>query len=685
MAFVFRSPRITNPSQIESNIEQYPNEANNSSILNSINTILSNKNNSQKLNKVKAPFGTTIKQKNKFGHYKDNTPGPGSYEIFSNLIKNKFSKNNTSPDKDNFLPGDNKKLFISKKERLDLNQYETDVPGPGKYFLDSDKIKFNIHKTISRRAKWIKPEKTINYEPFSTSRILSIPSKGLDFGYELNKNGELILSEDPGKNLKFFGTKNSSVGPGQYHSDTYNAKNKSKGIIDWNKSLSITQSKKKKDVTDNNNNNTNLSQYDSSNYFFCSNSTEPTTNSNSISIINYNKKNRTKNYFYNGWDMDRKNFEIKFSNNKIYKNDNFSKTINRSNLSPFFKLDKKQIEFDITNKTEFRENDNYFSTNNFNPKTVNDYNQFFGSTLSRGIMFPKNEINNNIKLGRNKFEHRKKIEIVSNALNLSNGLNSSIKNINESKSEDKKNKIIIKRIDKAELIREIAKSLKKDYLSFPGPGSYDPQLIRKNNFSYETENFGSLERRFPVYKKTNQAEGILTYLHLDTWGPKKHTNYLKKVIPQNVFKKLKEGLSVNKMKLFREKIMKENRIQPCLGTYDIEKINTIESRVKNTVNVSRNMPAFGTATKRILIGEQIKQEKNNRMGYLTREEKIEKNKEKNNKMNYAPFLSKTRRDDIDNFNNERIANIGGKMGGPGYYKTDSYFDWNKKSYNILFN
>ena len=41
--------------------------------------------------------------------------------------------------------------------------------------------------------------------------------------------------------------------------------------------------------------------------------------------------------------------------------------------------------------------------------------------------------------------------------------------------------------------------------------------------------------------------------------------------------------------------------------------------------------------------------------------------------------------DIDNFEKDRLTNIGGKIGGPGYYKTDSYFDWNKKSYNILFN
>ena len=117
----------------------------------------------------------------------------------------------------------------------------------------------------------------------------------------------------------------------------------------------------------------------------------------------------------------------------------------------------------------------------FSPKTVNENQQFFGSTLSRGIMFPKLKIkDNNDIFERNKLnELDNKINIITNTLNLSNGLNSSIKN-NNSKSENKKNKIIIKKIDKNELIREISKSLKKDYLTNIGPGSYDPQLIGKN-------------------------------------------------------------------------------------------------------------------------------------------------------------------------------------------------------------
>ena len=687
MAFVFRSPRITNLSQVESNIEPFPKETNNNSIsvLNSTSSLLSSKNNS---NKIKAPFGAFSKKKTLNDINKEDIPGPGSYELSSSLIKNKFNKNETSPDDKGSPSEKSKRLFISKKERLDKAQYETDVPGPGKYFLDRNKRKFNNYNTVNKKSNWIKPEKTVNYSPFSTSRILSIPSKGMDFGYELNKKGELILSPDPAKDIKFQGTKNNSVGPGQYYSDTYDKKNTKIGIIDWNKSISSTKGKKKKD--DKKNNIINLSQYDSSNYFFSSNSTDPTTN-NSLSIVNYNKKNRTKNYFYNGLDLDRNNFEIKFSNNKIYKNDNFAKTINRSNLSPFFKPDiNTKNEFYIGSQTEFRESDdydNYFTLNSFVPKTVSENQQFFGSTLSRGIMFPKNRPNNNIKYGRNEFKPKEKIDVIPNSLHLSNSANSNINSDLESIHQKKKKKLIIKKIDKAEFIKEISKSLKKDYSSNHGPGSYDPKSIPKYNFSNETGNFGSLERRFPIYKKDNQEGGILSYLYLEKWGPKKTTNYLRKVIPQNVINKLKDGISMNKVKMFREKIMQQTRTQPPLGTYDVEKINTIESRVKNAVNAGKNLPAFNTSTKRVLIEGQMKQDFGLGIEGMDQEIKNEKIKDDNKtiKKNFAPFLSNTRRDDMENFEKERISNIGGKIGGPGYYKIDSYFDWNKKSYNILFN
>ena len=680
MAFVFRSPKSTNFSKNDS--ETFPlQKQSNSSIINSSSSILnSNINNSS--TKPNIAFGKFTEKNEFFKNKKENTPGPGSYEIMTDLIKNKFNINETSPDDGGDHYSSNKRLFISKKDRFDKYQYQTDVPGPGEYLSDKTNFKFKEYNTLTKKSKWQKLEMPI-YDTFSTSRILSIPSRGTDFGYEFDNKGNLILIEDPDKNKKFLGTKNSSVGPGHYTDINYISKNSHIGVLDWNKSIHKTKSKKedKKNVINNN-----LTEYESSNYFFSNNSTEPTVSNKSISIINYNKKDRTRNYFYNSYLPDKKNFEIKFSNNKIYKNDNFSKTINKKSLSPFFKTDINQEIKNNNLKTEFKDNEAYYSLNNFNDiniKKVKEGYQFFGSSTSRGIMFPKKKLNNNIMFGRNKCQPDKdNIGIISNTLNLSNGLNTT--NI-DFEIPSKKNKVIIKQIDKVELTKKISKSLKKDSLSYPGPGSYDPKLISKNNFSYDVENFGSLERRFPYYKTTNKEVGILSYIYLDKWGPKKRNNYLKKIIPQNILKKLKEGISINKMNIFRDKIIKEARKQPPVGTYDLEKIYTINSKVKNNANLGKYSPAFGTSTKRKYIIDDIKDDGES----VGVKKKIEKNEKKDKKekkvINLAPFLSYTRRDDIENFEKNRIKNFGGKIGGPGYYKTDSYFDWNKKSYNILFN
>ena len=64
------------------------------------------------------------------------------------------------------------------------------------------------------------------------------------------------------------------------------------------------------------------------------------------------------------------------------------------------------------------------------------------------------------------------------------------------------------------------------------------------------------------------------------------------------------------MNIFREKIMKETRKQPPLGSYDLENINTIKSKINYNVNSGKNFPPFGTSSKRILIEGQMKKDEN---------------------------------------------------------------------------
>ncbi len=122
MAFVFRSPRVTNLSQIESNSDTIPKEKNNNSIMNSSNSLQSNKNISQKIGKIKAPFGIRTKKTYISDiNIKELTPGPGTYEIKTDFIKNKFNTNKTSPDDEISENEKNKRLSIPMKINKYLN------------------------------------------------------------------------------------------------------------------------------------------------------------------------------------------------------------------------------------------------------------------------------------------------------------------------------------------------------------------------------------------------------------------------------------------------------------------------------------------------------------------------------------------------------------------------------------
>ena len=687
MAFVFRSAKdidkLTKEEPDEYNAIkeklEFIKEKRDSSILNNNSSYASNNS-----FKTKAPFGT-LSKKGDLSNYKSSyVPGPGTYDINDLLIKKNFNKNNTSP---NITENDDeniKRLFISQQKRFNTDQYETDVPGPGKYYKEEEKKKKSYKNTLSNQI-FLYNQEINNYEPFSTSRILSIPPKGNNFGYELYEDGSLKLIEDPNKDTKFTGNKKDCVGPGQYNS-YYNQRNNKIGIIDWNKSIHRSLNKKKEKLKNKDKEKEkeikNSSQYDS-NYFLSNISTEPTVN-NSLSIMNFNPKNKTKNYFYTNVGFDRKNIEIRFSNTKIYKNDTFSRTINKSNLSPSFKSNTK-TEFDI-NIEKVKNNNSpgpgaYLSLNNFNIYNPKDEKfQFFGSSKCRGIIYPT--LTNNIKKGKSPLDVLLDIDNLSttkNKLNKSKSFNSKMnkkKQIKEKQDKKDKNKNTIKKIDKVDLIKEISKNIKKDQEKNLGPGSYNPEGKIKKTFSYEIGNFGSLERRFPIFQSKDEYPGVGAYFHLETWGTKKKNNSLDKIIPPNIFKKLKEGISANKIGLFRDKIMKENHKKPIIGQYSIENINTIETNTKNSISVSKNQPGFGSSFKRFYIFKNQINE-NNGVGNYNLKYPDSKIYQQN-----APFLGSAGRNDIDDIKRKNIIN---PLYGPGSYKKGSYFDWNKKSYNILFN
>ena len=689
MAFVYRSSKNLDNTQkkgefddynsLKDKVELLKEKRENSSFYNKSSYIPNN-------SKIKAPFGTLAKKGQLPNGKASKVPGPGTYDYNTSFIKKRFYKNNTSPDKTDSFGENKKRLFISKQDRFNKDQYKTDAPGPGKYYKENIKKHNNssINNSLSNQI-FLYNRDNNNFEPFSTSRIISIPSKGYDFGYKIYEDGALHIIEDPYKNYKCSGEKNNSVGPGQYTS-FYNQKNEKIGIIDWNKSIHRSLNKKKEKEKEREKEkdkkidkdtdiffNTNISQYESNN-FLNNTSTEPTIN-NSLTVMNFNKKNKTKNYFYTNTDLDRKNIEVKFSNTKIFKNDNFSKTINRSNLSPFFKLDiNKESDNNWKNDKRTPGPGAYIQINTFNKTQKDEKHQFFGSSLSRGILCPS--LTNNSKIGNKNLDIILDINNTSkNILNKSNSYNSS-KIKSKLKKQKYNNKSSLKKIDKVEIIKEISKNIKSDLKSKLGPGSYNQEKALRNTYSCEVGNFGSLEKRFPIYQSHEESPSVGKYYHLETWIPKKKINTLDKIIPPNITKRVREGLSINKMGLFREKIMAENHKQAVLGQYNAEKINSIESNTKRSISVSKNQPGFGSSFKRFYIFKNQINE-NNGVGNYNLQYPDNIVYQQN-----AAFLGSAGRTDIDDNKKKNLIN---PLSGPGSYKQDSYFDWNKKSYNVLFN
>ena len=679
MAFVYRTISTRIPIKEQNSLpqidEQYDqlkdlqeNHNNNSSIYNKSSnnnsSLLSN--NSKKL--PQPPFGTTSKKQLIFSPQQDpEIPGPGSYNVKNPLIKKKFNVNETTPDHDK----NSKKLFISKEKRF--NNDVSEVPGPGKYNPYSSKnIKSKNNKKYSSLYKTEN-----NYKPFSTERVLSIPSKCLNFGYEIGNDGSTYLLTDP-KEKNF---KNKSC-DAEKKENNYNkswCKNGT-GVIDWNKSMNTNCSIKKKE----NGNKFNSSQFESNH--FNSNASTECTNNMSLNILNCNKNNYDRNYFYTQTDanQNKTNFQVKFSNSKIYKNSTFTKDLFERNKN-FFNFLKTHQNFENYNNNHHLAPGpgtyNLVTENYFKPK--DEKFQFFGSSSCRGILY--NIKNNHLNLGKSNSEcvmetYTKNNNNNNNSNNISEinstFLNKNIsenisKTINITKKENKKKTSQLQKI--IETQKQKVQKEKKEQATLIGPGSYDPINPQKklNNI----ENFGSLERRFPINIPGSETPGVGAYLPLETWGPKNKNNNLKSLVPQAIFKKHKE-YDILKNENMKNVIMGERRKIPCLGQYYPEKKNSIEYNVIKSSSVGKNQPGFGSSFKRFYIFKNKINEMNGVGSYNIDYKNVEMMQQT------VPFLRGADKNDFEKYKKRKEME---SKKGPGEYRKDSYFDWNKKSFNILFN
>ena len=210
-----------------------------------------------------------------------------------------------------------------------------------------------------------------------------------------------------------------------------------------------------------------------------------------------------------------------------------------------------------------------------------------------------------------------------------------------------------------------------------GPGAYNPSIsYDKNKKENPIQNFNSLAQRFIVNKDSIMFPGVGTYSTIDSYSPKK--TYFKSIVPPNITQRHLNGISAYTIQETKDKVFYDKHKQPCVGEYYPEINNSIEyNNFKITQKYNNgNKPCFNYAEKRFFEPKR-KYEDENQVGKYNLSLK-----EKEMTQQMSPFSSNVERDDINYFlpdNRNKKKQI-----GPGSYRYDSYFDWNQKSYNILF-
>ena len=208
------------------------------------------------------------------------------------------------------------------------------------------------------------------------------------------------------------------------------------------------------------------------------------------------------------------------------------------------------------------------------------------------------------------------------------------------------------KIENKVAIREIPNKTDNDVV--PGPGQYnlEKNIIKKSNINTKSI-FGSGQVRFPIFDKKNDS---LVDTTVNTLAPEKHDkNLFRKIVKRHIpaTSQYAFGNTLDK----KEKVILDNRF------YDIQQ-NSVSSRLNKLQSTRVGKQPFNSSEKRF---SEFKYDSIGPGSYL-RERK------------HLP-------DEKSSFNTteKKFFNINKQIEiGPGQYTKNSYFDWNKKSFNVNF-
>ena len=510
--------------------------------------------------------------------------------------------------------------FLFKSQRFKKIRNEFSIPGPGSYNLDKHKFPLRKNKSQLRPDSNISLHNNVN----SLNNVATIPAKKQEFGYNIDNNGDLVLAADPIADFCFSGTKTNSIGPGRYNPII---KEKIRAVR-WDKSSGRKPDSLFGVNTDNLKN-------------------EMTKNSSLINTeISTLKSTNEKNHV--------KKPKPKYIRMITYKS--VRSTSNRDNSEEDYIDFKKEMDF-LTHKNNIisgpKKSRNYLLNYNImRHQSKPDEYQFFGSSNERNTGEAL-ILNDNPQVGPGSYFRSTYKKFENLYLN-------------------RKNKYSLE-YPKGRNDKENEKHKLRRSLSNLGPGSYDiDRSLEKKSFN----SFGnfSTEKRFdlsynPQTKIENNEElggnpGPGSYNVNDPWM-KDYRKMIKKPILVNVVEEMRKK---NKLQ--------QNENKPDFNIYQKDKyINIIQEKIKKKRNpfASENMP--------FLSGD-------NRFKYMNSDffENIgpgaynlykKGTKAKRFHSILVPFNSLEERKPL------YIAK-GNNNVAPGEHRKDSYFDWNKKSFNTMF-
>ena len=588
------------------------------------------KNNLTKSNK--APFGVNSSKDPPRNKYNSNSPGPGSYYIQENFLKKSFNQNLTSPFDPESIEGNPQQLFISKERRFkNINKTDNDINFPVVNFSENTK---NFEKKTFPQY----PKSKI-YKLYDPHRKISIPSD--DFYFEVKNNGDVEVKQDIDDIKKNW----NHTGPGSYNVKYFNKNNNS---IDWSRTVNDIKKDKNKG-------NNNLIE--------------------DIDKLRINTQNNTYNKF-NELLQTTSNNNIGIHTRTNALNSNIEKIANKICNTEINNLEEKTKKDKVETKDESVPGPGDYDISPYLDVPICFSNVTnFGSNSSRGLLYPNKD--NKILIGQKdrKFftiiknnkeyhEFEKSFDSEKNSNNLENKFDNKKKNkLKLNLDSYKINDLYIKNLKERNILN------KKILMDQIGPGSYDPSFsFDKNKNDNDIQSFGVLEKRFKENPDKVNFPGVGSY-QLQKSFIKKKSNYIS-LIPPNIFRKNSEGISGNKVQEMKNQIFSENHKQPGVWNYYPEMVNSINYKIYKESNNGGKKPGFISGEKRF-FEPKYKYEVENQVGKYNL---LFKEKEFNQQI--SPFGSRAEKSD---------NKIKPKSLGPGAYRYDSYFDWNKKSFNMLFN